>query len=64
MQWTEIKNLSVNELNETLVKLRAEEHSLRLEAHGHTLKQVHKLKANRRTIARVLAALAGRSTAH
>ncbi|KKU27348.1 MAG: hypothetical protein UX39_C0001G0068 [Candidatus Magasanikbacteria bacterium GW2011_GWA2_46_17] len=51
MDWADLKNKGKNELNEVLANTRAELRELRFDS--HTLKQVHKIKEARKTIARI-----------
>lgn len=53
MEISEIKNKSEREIVELLTIERKVLHDLELEARNRTLKQVHKIKLARRTIARL-----------
>lgn len=53
MEFTEIKNKSAREIAELLETERAAFHDLQLQARNRSLKQVHKIKQARRTIARL-----------
>ncbi len=53
MDWQEIKNKDEKELRELLADHRAELQSLNFQAHNRQLKQVHKIKLVRKTIARI-----------
>ncbi|MBI5729403.1 MAG: 50S ribosomal protein L29 [Candidatus Magasanikbacteria bacterium] len=53
MDFSEIKNKSEREILELLATEKKALHGLTLEARNRTLKQVHKVKLARRTIARL-----------
>jgi len=53
MQWEDIKNKSAKELKELLAEVRHELQGLRFQAHSRQLKQVHKIDAVRKTVARI-----------
>lgn len=57
MDWQEIKNKSVKELNELLSELRYDLHSLGQQAHNRQLKQVHKIGEVKQAVARILTQL-------
>jgi len=57
MKYTEIKNLSEHELKDMLTKIKSELVDLRFKAHSGTLKQVRKIRLNRRDISRILTRL-------
>ncbi len=60
MELIEFKNKSVSELKELQHKLTAELHGHRLKAAAKELKQVHLVRATRRTIARIQTLLAAK----
>lgn len=58
MNIEELKKFTSQELKNLLLKEQQELHSLFLKARGHSLKQVHKIKIVKKTIARILTLLA------
>lgn len=62
MEWEDIKNKSVKDLNDLLSEKRVDLYSLNLQARGGQLKQVHKIKQLRREIAKILTALKFKKT--
>jgi ribosomal protein L29 len=59
MQWEDIKNKSKKELQELLTETRNELRSLFFQTHSRQLKQVHKIDAAKKIIARISMALHG-----
>lgn len=57
MEFSELKTKSPAELQTLLAEQRAQLHSLKLQAHSHQLKQVHRLSPIRQTVARILTVL-------
>lgn len=57
MQWEDLKNKSKTELNELLTEIGYELHGLSFQAHNRQLKQVHKIKQLKKTVARISALL-------
>ncbi len=53
MKWADINNMSKEELDENLARLRSELVNLRFKAHSGTLNQVHQIRASRKDIARI-----------
>ena len=57
MEWEDLKNKSKAELNELLAETGYELHGLSFQAHNRQLKQVHKIKLLKKTVARISALL-------
>lgn len=53
MQWEDLKNKGMEELKELLSATRHELQTLNFQAHSRQLKQVHKINAAKKLIARV-----------
>lgn len=53
MKWKDIKDKGKSDLEELQVEKRFELQTLRFQAHGQQLKQVHKINSLRRLIARL-----------
>ena len=53
MLWEDLKNKSQKELEELLTETRNELRSLQFQAHGRQLKQVGKIQALKKTVARI-----------
>lgn len=58
MDFSEIKNKSISELLELLKEKRSELHAVRLKERTRQLKQVHQIRALKKTIAKLEMALA------
>lgn len=57
MEWEDLKNKNTAELKDLLAENKSELHSLSFQAHHRELKQVHKIKLFKKTIARISALL-------
>jgi len=62
MKWIDLKNKNTDELKDLLVAKKAEWQNLRWQAQTRQLKQVHKVNAAKKDIARLKVLLAQRAT--
>lgn len=61
MNWEDLKNKSEKELQELLSETRNEVRSLLFQTHNRNLKEIHKIKLAKKTIARITMLLKAKS---